>query len=122
MEVKRMATITLNIIEDVYALGKRIVEGTLERKDAILTLSGQDMNQKSANMYLTCICALLSNTHYGSTVNASATEYFMRNIYKDYGKERLAISLNVLEDHIKYQEGKNNLPSLRQILDKYRKL
>lgn len=58
MEVKRMAIITLNIIEDVYALGKRIVEGTLERKDAILALSDQDMNQKSANMYLTCICAL----------------------------------------------------------------
>ena len=73
---------------------------SISKKEAVDYLSDTGMHKKSASMYITCVIALLSGTQYGSTVNENATEYFLKKIYADFGKDHLIHALDALKLHL----------------------
>ena len=117
-----MAKITEKNIADSFQQGVLVYQKSISKKEAVDYLSDTGMHKKSASMYITCVIALLSGTQYGSTVNENATEYFLKKIYADFGKDHLIHALDALKLHLEYQEGKNNLPGLWHLHDRYSKV
>lgn len=115
-----MSSITLEMIEKTYILANKIVQGKISNKTAVYYLESiLDMNKNSAQKYLSCIIALLTGGHYRSTVNESAIDYYCNNILIDFGSEKLQIALEVLKDHLEYQNGKKSLPGMWRIYYNY---
>lgn len=116
-----MANIAIENFTDVYQYTLDIRSGMLDHKKAKEKIVKSGMNENSANKYFVALDAMLDGQHYGSTINSSATIFFLDNILKDFGLDGLENALKALKSHIDYQEGKNNLPSLKKIYNRYLK-
>jgi 5-methylcytosine-specific restriction enzyme A len=93
------------LVSIAYDLSKKIFEGKLERKVGKEQLIGNGrMNPNSANHYIDNFSHMIKGTKYSMTNNAYSTEYFLENIYRDYGPTQLTNALRALQLHIKYYE------------------
>ncbi len=108
-EVRTLGTkkgeITLEMIEIAYSVAKDVLEQRISRTDGkrkIHQLSG--MNEGSAQDYISNFLAMMSGETYMRTLSTKGTEYILRNIYNDYGKDRFALAVKATRNHLAYYE------------------
>jgi len=63
----------------------------------------------------------MTGQKYTRTNNSEATDYFLTNILKDYGSEKLGKAVTAVKEHVEYYEGirKVNLDGIRKIIQKH---
>jgi len=108
-----------------YDLSKKVFEGQLTLTEAKRILVGDNrINPNSATDYFINFRHFLNGERYTRTNNAYTSDYFLSNIYKDYGLSGLTNALKAMKLHIEYYEDlqKITLHKQRQIFEKYSKI
>jgi len=64
---------------------------------------------------------MMEGIKYSRTNNSYTTDYFLRNIYSDFGRQKLKTALHAVSEHLKYYETLNGttMHSIRKIYDAY---
>jgi 5-methylcytosine-specific restriction protein A len=67
---------------------------------------------------------MMEGTEYQRTINKEATEYYLENIYKDFGVNQLQKATHALSLHIEYYESLQNSTMItqRNLLERFRKI
>lgn len=105
-----------------YELSKKVFEGKLTFKEGQHQLVGDDrMNSNSAADYINNFRCMIEGKRFTRTNNAFSIEYFVDNIYKDYGSLGLSNALTALQLHVDYYEDiqKVVMHKMREILAKF---
>ena len=71
------------------------------------------MNRTTAEFYIKAFSHMMTGTPYKKTINTETTDYFLDNILKNYGIQKLEIALKSVREHIDYykKHGKGKLGS-----------
>jgi len=99
-----MAKITNDMIAKAYEEAKLVYFGHKSQSDAQDDLNDFGLNRNSAGDLIVNFRCMMDGQKFTRTNNAYTTEYYLENISKDYGKERLTNALSALEQHIEYYE------------------
>lgn len=95
--------ITPKMLETAYEISKKVYSGELTRTDGKQKIHDLcDMNEGSAQDYITGFLAMMSGDVYRRTLNTDGTEYILRNIYKDYGIEKFKLAIQATKKHLDY--------------------
>ena len=113
--------ITPKMLETAYEISKKVYSGELTRtngKQKIHDLC--DMNEGSAQDYITGFLAMMSGDVYRRTLNTDGTEYILRNIYKDYGVEKFKLAIQATKKHLDYYStvSPTTSPKRRKLIEK----
>lgn len=108
-----------------YELSKAVFEGKVSRDKALDELEyNYGMNRGSASDYIQGFKYMMIGEGYKRTFNSEATDYFLQNIYIDFGSQNLGLALKSVKKHIDYyyEIRKVNLNSINRIYEKYNKI
>jgi len=88
----------------------------------VMSLSG--MTVGSADYYVSAFLHQINGRVYKREISIKATDYYLKNILKNYGKAGLNSALKSLMLHIEYRklEKKTNSPGLRQVYNKFNEI
>ena len=117
-----MKKITKEMIENIYAISKKVHKGEIEKKEALDIMENETgMNRTSAAQYINNFQMMIKGTIYKRTMSKMGTEYYLINIYDDYGDNSLKLALEALRLHFTYYENLRfvKLKGLREIHSKY---
>lgn len=119
-----MRKITKNHIEKAYDVAKDFKKDELTLKEASDILVDAGMSSSSARGYIYSYIYMSQGRGLTRTINATATEYFLRKIWEEDGSEGLKKALFSLSEHFDYYEevSGNSKASHRKIFDFYAKL
>lgn len=107
-----------------YSTSKDVYEGKQSYNEGKMFLTSKGMNSNSAADYINDFKYMMDGVKFTRTLNAPSIEYFLEQIYKDFGTLKLSTALSALEAHIEYYEsfGKGKLHKVRAIYEKYLKI
>ena len=113
--------ITLPMIETAYQVAKEVYRGNITRtegKEKVNQLSGMGIG--SAQDYITIFLSMMSGDRYARTMSTMATDYFLRNIYNDFGAEQFKIAVSATRKHLDYYStvSSTSSPKRRNLLEK----
>lgn len=114
--------ITKEMTEAAYSYAEKVYNGLIKRNDALDYLENViGMNRNSAADLINNFKYMMDGRKYVRTNNGYTTDYFLRRIYSDYGRQRLRNALFAVEEHLKYYEPKRNtnLHGIRKVYESY---
>lgn len=114
--------ITNEMVHTAYAIAKEVFEQKKVDEEGLKFLVvGANFKKGTARILLNNFKHLMNGEKFTRTMSAYATEYFIKNIYFDFGEEKLEKALESLKLHIEYYGpvGKTKSPSLKHIYDIY---
>ncbi len=117
-----MATITNEMTHAAYDVAKRIHKGIISNKDGLdLLESGYSMNRNSASDYVHNYNSMVDGQLFTRTNNVYSTEYYLKKMFEDGGRELLLNGLSALRQHIDYYEGVGNSKVIKrkEIYDRF---
>lgn len=116
-----MRKITRNHIEKAYEVAKDYKQRNLNLKEASDILIDEGMSPSSARGYIYSYLYMIQGRGLTRTINATATEYFLEQIWEENGIEGLKKALSSLSQHFEYYKGVsgNSKASHRKIYEKY---
>jgi len=94
------------------------------REGKQIIVKGNRMNSNSAADYINNFKCLIEGRKFTRTLNFYSMDYFLNQIYIDYGKSVLSNSVSALKKHIEYYENKqkSTMHKMRSLVNKYQKL
>jgi 5-methylcytosine-specific restriction protein A len=93
--------ITPELTPSIYAIAKSVYEEDITLAEGKRQLVGDiGMNESSAVDFISALRHMLDGAEFTRTINAYSIEYFLQNIFKDYGAEALSNALKALNLHI----------------------
>lgn len=109
--------LSYQLAQDVYNKNK-----TLKEAKAIGERAG--ISSSSTNYYCSAFRHMLNGTIHTGSIGSAIREYFLQQIFVDYGDTIKRNSLYSFEQAILYREERQSccLPTDRKILEKYQKL
>lgn len=105
-----------------YETSKKVYNNEISFSEGQKIIVGDNkMNKNSAADYINDFRCLLEGKRFTRTLNAFSMNYFLQNIYDDYGDDALKNSLNALMQHIEYYEAIQNVTmhKMRIIFEKF---
>lgn len=117
--------ITNEQVHQAYLLGKSVAENSISLSDAADRLSeSHSMNRGSAYGYIYTVQNLFCGKEYRRTINAYATDYYLKKILHDYGSSALNTALEAVRKHLEYYEGvgKSSQPKIHAIVSEHLKV
>jgi len=117
-----MAKITTALIEKAYEQAKLVYFGQESQTIGQDNLEEFGLNRNSAGDLIVNFRCMMDGQKFTRTNNAETTKYYLENISKDYGKNRLTNALSALEEHIDYYEDLQNttMHKIRKIFDEFK--
>ncbi len=110
--------IKIEQIQNIYSLAKKVYEGKITKNEAKAeAFESTGMSVGSAYGYILVFLDLMSGKSYQRTINAEGTDYFLRNILKDYGEKALLTAISSMKKHL--DSNTNPQHNIREILNKY---
>jgi len=98
-------SITPEMIHTAYQVAKSIYSGSLSNKAGEKQLTQEcKMALKSAQDYIRCYLKMIQGESFTHTINAYGIQYYLDNIMKDDGEEKLRAALESLRLHIHYRK------------------
>ncbi len=110
--------VTESHFQAAYGAARLVHDGELTASDALERLTGEyGMNRNTANDYLRNFGSMRSGTVYKRTLSRAATEYYLRQIRRDFGPRALKVAASALLLHVDYYEslGKGRRNELRAL-------
>jgi hypothetical protein len=116
-------TITSDMTKEAYEISKMVYNGKISRtkgKELIAEKTG--MVAGSAQDYITDFLAMMNGERYTRTLNLFATEYYMKSIKADYGKESFIKALEACQKHVEYYNklGYGKQVKTQELIDRLR--
>ena len=93
---------TDEMVRKAYEEGKKVIEWQIKKEEAIKELESIGMNPSSADMYLIALSKMLAGENFKMNLNYDCTEYYIKQIRKDYWIESAIKACDSLESHIAY--------------------
>lgn len=115
--------ITKEMTEAAYSYSQKVYNGLIEKNDALDHLTNVlEMNRNSAADLINNFKYMMDGKKYTRTNNEYTTDYFLKQIYSDYGRQKLRKALFAVDEHLKYYEAlrSTNLHGIRKILENYK--
>ena len=109
-------------IKATYDVAKRVYIGELEKEPGAKELSEQHgMNLGSARDYIKNFRHLMEGLVFHRTMNAFSTDYYLTQIYSDYGVDSLTQAMAAIQKHIDYYEKLRpvKLHKLREVMGRH---
>lgn len=109
----------------VYQIAKQIFEKQISRKDGIEILNiDHNMNKNSAGDYVYNFKCMMEGRKFSRISNSFTVTYYMDQILKDFGKEKLKNAVTALKLHVEYYQNKTGVTqhSMHRIIEKYTNL
>lgn len=103
-------SITNHMIQTSYEYAKKLYHKEIQQSQAlnkIVEMSG--MVRGSALAYINNFGKMMIGEEYHRTMNEDATDFFLSNIYKDYGEDKLRLALWSVKLHVKYYSKQRNV-------------
>ena len=108
--------ITDEMTSCAYSISKRVYNCQLTGTEGKFQIHKQSgMNAGSAKDYITNFLSMMKGECYTRTMSTEGTEYFLRNIYKDYGNEFFLLAIAATEKHLKYYNDISGAPSHKRV-------
>lgn len=86
-----------------YEIAKRFCAGSLSFTEAYLKIADETgMAANSAKDYVNNLKYMLEGKCYVRTLNTYATEYYLKQIRKDYGEQAFQSAINATQQHVAY--------------------
>lgn len=114
---KELAHKAYELSKDVFA--KNNIKTQTQAVDELVRK--KRMNRNSATDYIQNFKHLMKGQKFSRTLNAYSMDYFLENIYVDFGHEALSKSLRALKGHIRYYEEQSSstMHKMRDIYAKF---
>ena len=108
-------------IKNSYEIARAVYNKQTLKTDGIKQLASMGFNEGSAKMILNQIFPeMMNGKRFTRTLSAPYFEYYLSNIIKDFGANKLSIVLSGLEKHIQYNNGIGNPKlKLKKLYSKY---
>ncbi len=114
--------ITNKQIQETYIQGKRVYSNEISLTEASnIIAKATGMNEGSAYGYINIFMKIMQGAGYTRTINSYGTDYYLKNIKKDFGVEVFLTAIASIKKHLKYYEGvgKSSQPKIHNILKKH---
>ena len=116
--------ITIELIAACYEIAKKVYEKEVytSQNEGIKDLVARfNMNKSSATVYVRVFEHLMEGERFTRTLSTKSMEYYLENIFKDYGPSKLSVALSSLLKHIEYFEKIENvnMRSVRKVYESY---
>ena len=99
--------ISIEAIHYAYEIAKRCYAGSLSFTEAYSKIADETgMAANSAKDYVNNLKYMLEGKCYVRTLNTYATEYYLKQIRKDYGEQAFQSAISATQQHVTYY---NNL-------------
>jgi hypothetical protein len=96
---------SLKTLAAAYAIAKRVYEQTLKREDGARALHASDsVNRNSAKDLIDAYKHLRRGESFQRTLSQPDMDFYLENIYTDYGASALQTALHSLWLHIAWLE------------------
>lgn len=109
-----------------YAVAKRVYEQTIKRQDGARTLhTSNSVNLNSAKDLIDAYKHLRRGESFKRTLSQPYMDFYLENIYADYGASALQTALHSLWLHIAYYERTHSgkqMRNLRSVAGKYQSI
>ena len=108
-------------VEAAYAVAKREYGKAITSEAAANHLvSKYGWNESSAYGYVHTFLCMMDGKEYQRTINAYATEYYLRNIRSDFGFPRFQCAISAVKKHLEYyiKKGKSKQYKIQAIIKK----
>jgi hypothetical protein len=92
-------------IEKAYAVAKLVQDDAISFAEGVRRLAAIPMNRNSAADCIRDLKQMLRGAAYKRALNKYATEYFLTNIERDYGRDSLRKACSAVAKHLDYYEG-----------------
>lgn len=112
-------TITQDQVKAAYAIAKKEYAKSITSEAAANHLvSMYGWNESSAYGYIHTFLCMMDGKEYQRTINAYATEYYLRNIYSDFGVSAFNNAIVSVQKHLDYyvKKGKSDQLKVRAII------
>tara|TARA_R110001583_G_scaffold171461_1_gene324976 strand:+ start:7970 stop:8701 length:732 start_codon:yes stop_codon:yes gene_type:complete len=113
--------ITSEQIQAAYNIAKDEYANSISSEDAACHLvSEHGWNESSAYGYIHTFLCMMGNKGYQRTINAYATEYYLRNIRLDFGEFAFKNAISSVQKHLKYyiNRGKSSQPKIQALVER----
>ena len=116
--------INKTLIENVYTIAKRVYcdtdIGLVEGARYLESEFG--WTYSSAIGYIRVFDKMINGELYTRTINGNATEYYLQNIFDDFGYDKLQIALKSIEKHIDYYKNLGPINNIEAIYDVFKRI
>lgn len=112
--------ITREQIHVAYEIAKDEHAKTISSEDAAGHLvNDHGWNESSAYGYIHTFICMMEGKEYQRTINAYATEYYLRNIYLDFGEPAFENAIYSVRKHLEYyiDKGKSSQPKIQALIE-----
>lgn len=116
--------ITASMIEEAYIVAKKYYQNKLTIKQGRKQLKNIGWNSRSAHTYIWDFKYMMQGKRYTQTMNKFGTEYYLKNIYKDFGNDLFKNAINAYKQHIEYNRNlikPNRLSYAEDLIEKVKK-
>jgi hypothetical protein len=111
-----MAEITPEMVKQTYIMSKKICNNEIDRYNGIKILHDKyGMNENSASMYINNFRYMINGQAYGRIMKTEDTNYFLMQIFNDYGEIVFKKALFALKGHIEYIKSINKPSNVEQL-------
>lgn len=108
------------MVEQIYICARKIYKKEIEFNEAVKYLVKEHKwTESSAKGYINVYVQIRNGNEYTWTINGTATEYFLENIFKDDGYEALQTALKSVKLHIDYQDNIQPINNIKKIYEIY---
>ncbi len=95
--------VSISTVHYAYEVAKQCYSGTLSFTDAYMRISKEKgMVPGSAKDYVNNLKYMLEGKCYTRTLNTYATEYYIKQIRKDYGEQVYLAAIEATQKHVDY--------------------
>ncbi|MEP7376533.1 MAG: HNH endonuclease [Chitinophagaceae bacterium] len=95
-------------IEAAYLVSKKFYFDDVSMQKSIDELSAMGMNSGSAFINISVFKYLMDGERFTRTLTGATFDYFLQNIFRDFGSDQLSVCLSALLQHIEYFEEKRS--------------
>lgn len=113
-------SITNKQIQAAYEIAKDEYANVISSEGAAgYLVSEHGWNESSAYGYIHTFLCMMESKEYQRTINAYATEYYLRNIYLDFGEAAFENAISSARKHLKYyiSKGKSSQPKIQSLIE-----
>ncbi|WP_282363261.1 HNH endonuclease signature motif containing protein [Pseudomonas sp. PS01297] len=96
--------LTTDHIESAYRIARQVMDEGLSVKQGVAQLVTEGVGATYAQDLINVYRYMRTGRCYHRTINVEATDYFLRQLFKDGGAEDLSLALNATRQHMDYYE------------------
>lgn len=117
--------ITLEMAKAAYQASKEVYDGRMSRGDAVDSLGTEHkIHEASVSDFILRFKRMMEGKKYPITGRPEHTDYFLTQILKDYGTDKLSNAIKAVEAHVNHEKklGRKGLKGTKDVIGEHKKI